>query len=153
MTLSQEEYEECRIAFNKFDQDGSGKIDVPELRATLQALGQHPTDEELFLMISSGAWRAHQGSRATASVPGHAQRRRRRLGEQGVGTTTDDAPPLRVARADAPVRAPAVDDDNSGEIEFPEFVKIIQQQKVSEQENEEEQDTLLAFVALGGNVS
>ena len=68
MTLSQEEYEECRIAFNKFDQDGSGKIDVPELRATLQALGQHPTDEELFLMISSGAWRAHQGSRATASV-------------------------------------------------------------------------------------
>lgn len=54
MTLSQEEYEECRIAFNKFDQDGSGKIDVPELRATLQALGQHPTDEELFLMIASG---------------------------------------------------------------------------------------------------
>ena len=39
------------------DQDGSGKIDVPELRATLQALGQHPTDEELFLMISSGMCR------------------------------------------------------------------------------------------------
>lgn len=71
MTLSQEEYEECRIAFNKFDQDGSGTIDVQELRATLQALGQSPTDEELFLMISS------------------------------------------------------VDEDNSGEIEFPEFLKVI----------------------------
>ena len=135
MTLSQEEYEECRLAFNKFgtgciaiatiylrafdridadiwkkenvslilpfghcwaharmlaypyvrhyfslfrpmstDQDGSGKIDVPELRATLQALGQHPTDEELFLMISSGACRVarmHGISHALPPFLGH----------------------------------------------------------------------------------
>ena len=31
---------------------GSGTIDVKELRTALNALGQHPTDEELFVMIS-----------------------------------------------------------------------------------------------------
>lgn len=49
---------------------GSGTIDATELRATLEALGQKPTDEELFLMIAQ------------------------------------------------------VDEDNSGEIEFPEFLKV-----------------------------
>jgi hypothetical protein len=49
---------------------GSGTIDATELRATLEALGQKPTDEELFLMIAQ------------------------------------------------------VDEDNSGEIEFAEFLKV-----------------------------
>jgi hypothetical protein len=31
---------------------GSGTIDVKELRTALSALGQSPTDEELFVMIS-----------------------------------------------------------------------------------------------------
>ena len=31
---------------------GSGTIDVKELRTALAALGQNPTDEELFVMIS-----------------------------------------------------------------------------------------------------
>ena len=30
----------------------SGTIDVRELRETLAAIGQHPTDEDLFVMIS-----------------------------------------------------------------------------------------------------
>lgn len=75
--LSNEEIEACREAFAKFDKDGSGAISDWELRAMLQcapplpnlwcigqtcltpppsrrcaAMGQDPTDEELFDMIA-----------------------------------------------------------------------------------------------------
>eukprot|EP00882_Tetradesmus_deserticola_P005720 GHRQ01006022.1.p2 GENE.GHRQ01006022.1~~GHRQ01006022.1.p2 ORF type:complete len:150 (+),score=69.62 GHRQ01006022.1:306-755(+) len=49
--LTDEELELCRKAFNNFDKDGSGTIDVKELKAALGAMNQHPTDEELFVMI------------------------------------------------------------------------------------------------------
>ena len=52
MGLSKVEMEQCREAFLKFDKDGSGTIDSSELKATLQSLGQSPTDEELFDMIA-----------------------------------------------------------------------------------------------------
>ncbi|EEH59800.1 flagellar outer dynein arm light chain 5 [Micromonas pusilla CCMP1545] len=97
MPLSQEEINGCREAFNKFDKDGSGTIDASELKATLNAVGQSPSDEEIFQMISQ------------------------------------------------------VDDDNSGEIEFSEFLKVIENQKVSAAQVSDETDTVEAFVALGGN--
>merc|ERR1712216_951287 len=50
--LTQEEIDQCREAFERFDKDGSGTIDVWELKATLNAMGQYPTDEELLQMIA-----------------------------------------------------------------------------------------------------
>ena len=44
-----------------------------------------------------------------------------------------------------------VDDDNSGEIEFAEFLKVIENQKASAAKANDETDTIEAFVALGGN--
>lgn len=52
MVLSQEEIDGCREAFLAFDKDRSGSIDVWELRQVLEAMGQKPTEEELFQMIS-----------------------------------------------------------------------------------------------------
>mmetsp|Transcript_18569 Transcript_18569/g.46793 ORF Transcript_18569/g.46793 Transcript_18569/m.46793 type:complete len:95 (-) Transcript_18569:209-493(-) len=52
MTLSQEEIDACQEAFNKFDKDGSGNIDAWELKQTLQAMGQNPTEEEVFQMMA-----------------------------------------------------------------------------------------------------
>jgi len=52
MVLSQEEIDGCREAFLVFDKDRSGAIDVWELRQVLEAMGQKPTEEELFQMIS-----------------------------------------------------------------------------------------------------
>mmetsp|Transcript_1951 Transcript_1951/g.1749 ORF Transcript_1951/g.1749 Transcript_1951/m.1749 type:complete len:149 (-) Transcript_1951:96-542(-) len=52
MVLSQEEIDGCNEAFKAFDTDGSGSIDVWELRQVLEAMGQKPTEEELFQMIS-----------------------------------------------------------------------------------------------------
>ena len=46
-----------------------------------------------------------------------------------------------------------VDEDNSGEIEFAEFCKVIEHNKAASAANSDEQDTIDAFVALGGNVS
>lgn len=46
-----------------------------------------------------------------------------------------------------------VDADNSGEIEFSEFVQVIVKHKASTTKDQDEADTLDAFVALGGNVS
>ncbi|KAJ1433610.1 EF hand-containing protein [Ochromonadaceae sp. CCMP2298] len=52
MGLNQDEIDGCREAFLAFDKDRSGLIDVWELRQVLEAMGQHPTEEELFQMIS-----------------------------------------------------------------------------------------------------
>ncbi|KAG2425323.1 hypothetical protein HXX76_013738 [Chlamydomonas incerta] len=35
-----------------FDKDGSGTIDTKELRTALSALGQNPSEEDMFVMIS-----------------------------------------------------------------------------------------------------
>eukprot|EP00735_Rhodelphis_limneticus_P001689 TRINITY_DN1234_c0_g1::TRINITY_DN1234_c0_g1_i1::g.26814::m.26814 TRINITY_DN1234_c0_g1::TRINITY_DN1234_c0_g1_i1::g.26814 ORF type:complete len:152 (-),score=27.51,sp/Q39584/DYL3_CHLRE/52.00/2e-50,EF-hand_1/PF00036.27/0.00022,EF-hand_1/PF00036.27/9.6e-06,EF-hand_1/PF00036.27/3.1e-08,EF-hand_7/PF13499.1/1.7e-13,EF-hand_7/PF13499.1/0.0002,EF-hand_6/PF13405.1/3e-06,EF-hand_6/PF13405.1/0.011,EF-hand_6/PF13405.1/1.1e+04,EF-hand_6/PF13405.1/0.00078,EF-hand_8/PF13833.1/0.062,EF-hand_8/PF13833.1/5.4e-09,E len=97
ITLTQAEIDACREAFEKFDADGSGSIDQWELKKTLQAMGQNPTDDELFQMISM------------------------------------------------------VDDDGSGCIEFAEFLKVIENQKRLAAGQDDETDTISAFVALGGN--
>ena len=52
MPLTQDEIDGCRDAFLAFDKDRSGTIDVWELRQVLEAMGQKPTEEELFQMIS-----------------------------------------------------------------------------------------------------
>ncbi|KAK9809046.1 hypothetical protein WJX72_008371 [[Myrmecia] bisecta] len=96
-TLSAHELEMCRKAFAGFDTDNSGTIDAKELKLVLQALGQAPSDEELFVMISQ------------------------------------------------------VDEDRSGEIEFPEFLKVVEKQKKDAAQQNDETDTVEAFVALGGN--
>jgi hypothetical protein len=46
-----------------------------------------------------------------------------------------------------------VDQDNSGEIDFEEFCNVILKHKAATAKNQDEADTLDAFVALGGNVS
>ena len=48
MVLTQEEIDACREAFLAFDKDRSGTIDVWELRQVLEAMGQAPTEDELF---------------------------------------------------------------------------------------------------------
>ena len=52
MVLSQEDIDNCREAFLAFDKDRSGTIDVWELRQVLEAMGQAPTEDELFHVIS-----------------------------------------------------------------------------------------------------
>jgi len=53
MVLSQEEIDGCREAFLAFDKDRSGTIDVWELRQVLEAMGQAPTEDELFQVSDS----------------------------------------------------------------------------------------------------
>eukprot|EP00951_Prasinocladus_malaysianus_P041066 scaffold479819_cov35-Prasinocladus_malaysianus.AAC.1 len=96
VTLSQEELNQCAEAFRAFDRDGSGTIDSKELKQVLNALGQSPTDEEVFNMIR------------------------------------------------------AVDEDESGEIEYEEFVLVVQTAKEKIM-NEDDGDMAAAFVAMGGN--
>ncbi|CAM9262557.1 unnamed protein product [Ascophyllum nodosum] len=98
MVLTQEEIDGCRDAFLTFDKDRSGNIDVWELRQVLEAMGQKPTEEELFQMISE------------------------------------------------------VDDNMSGSIDFPEFLKVIENQKTRSQHFDDETDMVDAFVACGGNL-
>lgn len=48
--LSSEDEEkkaEAEAVFNAFDEDGSGGIDVKELKTALETLGQKPTDQEI----------------------------------------------------------------------------------------------------------
>lgn len=52
MALTQEEIDACREAFLAFDKNRNGSIDVWELRQVLEMMGQKPTDEEIFQMMS-----------------------------------------------------------------------------------------------------
>jgi len=51
--LTNEERNQCRESFEKFDKDNSGAISDWELKAMLQSMGQDPTDEEIFDMIAA----------------------------------------------------------------------------------------------------
>lgn len=97
MVLTQEEIDACREAFLAFDKDRSGTIDVWELRQVLEAMGQAPTEDELFQMISE------------------------------------------------------VDDNMSGSIDFGEFLKVVGGQKEREDNFDDENDMVDAFVACGGS--
>merc|ERR1711977_152995 len=50
--LTEEQMDEVREAFNLFDNDQSGAIDVRELKAAMRALGFEVKNEELKKMVS-----------------------------------------------------------------------------------------------------
>ncbi|XP_052010907.1 uncharacterized protein LOC127663385 [Xyrauchen texanus] len=50
--LTEEQKQEIREAFDLFDTDGSGSIDVKELKVAMRALGFEPKKEEIKKMIS-----------------------------------------------------------------------------------------------------
>ncbi|KAF7252833.1 Centrin-1, partial [Varanus komodoensis] len=50
--LSEEQKQEIREAFDLFDTDGSGSIDVKELKVAMRALGFEPKKEEIRTMIA-----------------------------------------------------------------------------------------------------
>jgi len=52
MVLNEEFIQKCREAFNTFDQDGSGTIDTQEMKLLLEAIGEAPTEEELFRFMA-----------------------------------------------------------------------------------------------------
>ncbi|XP_053113327.1 uncharacterized protein LOC128327947 isoform X2 [Hemicordylus capensis] len=50
--LSEEQKQEVREAFDLFDTDGSGSIDIKELKVAMRALGFEPKKEEIRKMIA-----------------------------------------------------------------------------------------------------
>eukprot|EP00927_Polykrikos_kofoidii_P044735 TRINITY_DN3861_c0_g1_i3.p2 TRINITY_DN3861_c0_g1~~TRINITY_DN3861_c0_g1_i3.p2 ORF type:complete len:149 (+),score=55.06 TRINITY_DN3861_c0_g1_i3:120-566(+) len=52
MVLDEGFIQKCREAFNTFDQDGSGTIDTQEMKLLLEAIGEAPTEEELFRFMT-----------------------------------------------------------------------------------------------------
>ena len=55
--LTQADIDKCREAFERFDKDGSGSIDAWELKETLKAMGQNPTEEEVRLGLEGNLCR------------------------------------------------------------------------------------------------
>eukprot|EP00397_Hematodinium_sp_SG-2012_P068413 GEMP01110943.1.p1 GENE.GEMP01110943.1~~GEMP01110943.1.p1 ORF type:complete len:149 (+),score=46.13 GEMP01110943.1:116-562(+) len=98
MVLDEPFIQKCREAFNTFDADGSGTIDTQEMKLLLEAIGEAPTEEELFRFMSD------------------------------------------------------VDEDGTGEIEFAEFLRAFEKQRGGAEQLEDEEDTIDAFVALGGEL-
>merc|ERR1711865_1023113 len=51
-TLSDEQKQELREAFDLFDTDGSGAVDFSELHTAMKALGFEPKKEEFYIMMA-----------------------------------------------------------------------------------------------------
>ncbi|XP_057303781.1 calmodulin-A-like [Hydractinia symbiolongicarpus] len=49
--LSEEQIEEIREAFNKFDQDGDGTITITELKTVLSSMGQEVDENDIKVML------------------------------------------------------------------------------------------------------
>jgi centrin-1 len=54
--LTTEQKQEIREAFDLFDLDGSGTIDVKELKVAMRALGFEPKREEIKQLLSNKLW-------------------------------------------------------------------------------------------------
>ena len=52
MSITEEQKQEIKEAFDLFDTDGSGEIDSKELKVAMRALGFEPKKEEIQKMIS-----------------------------------------------------------------------------------------------------
>merc|ERR1719214_71247 len=50
--LKQDEIEEIKEAFDLFDTDQSGEVDLKELRSAMQSLGYESKNETIFTMIT-----------------------------------------------------------------------------------------------------
>merc|ERR1712196_271274 len=50
--LKQDEIEEIKEAFDLFDTDQSGEIDLKELKAAMQSMGYESKNETIFTMLS-----------------------------------------------------------------------------------------------------
>jgi calmodulin len=116
---------------------GSGTIDTKELKTALSALGQNPSDEEIFVMISQ-VW-GYQWP-ASSGAPKRCLNLLHLMESFNSQRCLNCALPLQV------------DEDGSKEIEFQEFVHAIQINKAMSERGSSDQETLDAFVALGGNV-
>jgi Ca2+-binding EF-hand superfamily protein len=128
MVLSQEEIDGCREAFLAFDKDRSGTIDVWELRQVLEAMGQKPTEEELFQMIienqkeraenfddESDMIDAFVACGGKQDKSGHVKRDTLvRIIKHDFGLTIDIEELIN-----------KIDTDGSGEIEFEEFKTLL----------------------------
>lgn len=49
--LTEEERSLYREAFDAFDDDKGGTIENSEIKKVMQRLGQHPTDEEIAIIV------------------------------------------------------------------------------------------------------
>eukprot|EP00916_Digyalum_oweni_P015879 GHVL01026054.1.p1 GENE.GHVL01026054.1~~GHVL01026054.1.p1 ORF type:complete len:149 (+),score=26.49 GHVL01026054.1:10-456(+) len=96
MVLDQVLIQKCREAFSTFDTDKSGTIDIFEMKNLLSAIGQDPSEEEIFRFMQD------------------------------------------------------IDEDRTGQIDFAEFLRVFEKEVSSTREFNNEQDTLDAWVALGG---
>ncbi|KAM3146342.1 hypothetical protein pb186bvf_001687 [Paramecium bursaria] len=96
MNLTEDDIEKCQAAFADLDEDGIGAIRGQDLKIALERIGFHPSENELYKIISE------------------------------------------------------VEENNTGLIRFSDFLGVFWKFKYSNQEDDD-QDTLDAFVAMGGN--
>ncbi|KAL7697536.1 centrin [Lotmaria passim] len=127
--LTKDQMEEIREAFDLFDTDGSGTIDVRELRIAMRALGFEPRKEELRQLVND-ATGGNAGS--VGAAPSSAN---------GNATTNNGASlMLNAASSSAAV---GIGGGSSAVVTYPQFVHMMAQ-KMSQRDSREEM--LKAFV-------
>jgi Ca2+-binding EF-hand superfamily protein len=129
--FTQQEQEKCREAFMRFDKDRNGTIDAHELRAALEAFGQKPSDEEIFIMCALGCSESPLLQRPSPSL----------CRPQPRAPSTTPSPGRRIAEVDV---------DANGVVDFAEFVRVLQAQKERAAALGSESDMVDAFIACGG---
>jgi len=125
--LFEEEFEE---AFELFDKDSDGTITADELGAVMRSLGRNPTREELETMMAevdedgSGVIEFPEFLNLMASQLQHTD-----SNSDGAVTADELGAGMRslgcnTTREELEAMIAEVDEDGSGEIEFPEFQKL-----------------------------
>merc|ERR1711990_1273925 len=108
--LSDEQLDEIREAFNLFDGDQSGAIDVRELKAAMRALGFEVKNEELKKMVSD----IDNDGNGTIEFGGFLQMMTGKMGEKDT-------------REDIEKVFKLFDDDNTNKISFRNLARVAEE--------------------------
>merc|ERR1712091_86548 len=111
--LSDEQMDEIREAFNLFDGDQSGAIDVRELKAAMRALGFEVKNEELKKMVSD----IDNDGNGTIEFGEFLQMMTGKMGEKDTRENIDDEELQDMINQ--------ADRDGDGEINIDEFYRIM----------------------------
>jgi len=117
--LTAEQKHEIREAFDLFDTDGTGKIDVKELKVTMRALGFEPKKEDIKKALAD----LGKDGNSTIDFNDFFQIMEHKMGE-------------RDSKAEMEKAFRLFDDDNTGKISFKNLKRVCQE--IGENINDEE---------------
>ncbi|KAF4675876.1 hypothetical protein FOL47_007117 [Perkinsus chesapeaki] len=161
--LRSEHKAELKEAFDVFDNDGSGTIDVKDLRVVLRALGFEPDKDELKRLVGKHTRRAPVVSSVTEEEPATGEKEAEKPQSRGQQQQQGPSKPV-TPQAPNEDKVEEKPQEQSGEqeelteelistLDFNEFLEIMLEKMTEKDSKDEVQEAFCLFRGESGKVS